>query len=67
MIKRQVGLERWRIIRDKIIINNNDRDKMLVGLERWRIIRDKIITNNGSDKKTSRIREIKDNTRQNYY
>ena len=39
---------------------------MLVGLERWRIIRDKIINNNGCDKKTSRIREIKDNTRQNY-
>ena len=39
---------------------------MLVGLERWRIIREKIINNHGCDKKTSRIREIKDNTRQNY-
>ena len=31
-----------------------------------RIIRVKIINNNGCNKKTSRIREIKDNTRQNY-
>ena len=66
MIKRQVELGVKRIIRVKII-NNNDRDKMLVGLERWRIIREKIINNNGCDKKTSRIREIKDNTRQNYW
>ena len=40
--------------------------KRQVELGRWRIIRDKIINNNGCDKKTSRNREIKDNTSQNY-